>query len=49
MYGQGASDLPKIGTIEDWYFINTISEAHPMHTHLVNFQVVNKFTLKRTD
>jgi spore coat protein A, manganese oxidase len=40
MFDMGASDNPKIGTIEDWYFINTLFEAHPIHFHLINFQVV---------
>jgi hypothetical protein len=46
MFDMGASDNPKIGTIEDWYFINTLFEVHPIHFHLVNFQVVQTFTLR---
>jgi spore coat protein A len=32
---------PKIDTIERWRFINPTSHPHPMHMHLVQFQVVN--------
>lgn len=46
MMSEGQADAPKIGTIEDWYFICSDSEAHPIHLHLVNFQVIQKYTLK---
>lgn len=46
MFDMGASENPKIGTVEDWYFVNTLFEAHPMHFHLVNFQVIQTFSLK---
>lgn len=28
--------------------INTLKEQHPIHIHLINFQVYKKFTLKAT-
>ncbi len=46
MFQMGASDRPKIGTIEDWYFINPLIQAHPIHFHLVTFQVVKTYSLK---
>lgn len=46
MFDMGASDNPKIGTTEDWLFINTLVEAHPIHLHLVNFQLVQTYTLR---
>jgi hypothetical protein len=46
MYDMGASDNPQIGTIEDWYMINTLFEPHPIHIHLINFQVVKQYSLK---
>jgi FtsP/CotA-like multicopper oxidase with cupredoxin domain len=48
MFNMGESDNPKIGTTEDWYIINNIWEPHPMHLHLVNFQVVQTYSLKKT-
>lgn len=44
----GKSENPTIGTYEDWYLINTMDEAHPIHVHLINFQVVKILSLKRT-
>jgi spore coat protein A, manganese oxidase len=38
----GATETPKAGTIEDWYYINLTGDTHPMHTHLVTFQVVGR-------
>jgi spore coat protein A len=35
-------DFVKEGTTETWQFINTTGDAHPMHTHLVLFQVVDR-------
>lgn len=48
MFHHGTTDRPQIGTTEDWYFINPLFEPHPMHLHLVNFQLVNTFSLKKT-
>jgi spore coat protein A len=38
-----ASETPKVGTVEDWYYINLTGDTHPMHTHLVTFQVARRF------
>ena len=35
-------DVIKAGSMEIWQFINMTGDAHPMHTHLVLFQVVNR-------
>jgi spore coat protein A len=32
---------PRVGDTEIWQFINTTGDTHPMHLHLVQFQVVN--------
>jgi spore coat protein A len=31
-----------VGTVEDWVYINLTPDTHPMHTHLVTFQVVGR-------
>jgi spore coat protein A len=31
-----------VGTVEDWVFINLTPDTHPMHTHLVTFQVIGR-------
>jgi spore coat protein A, manganese oxidase len=36
------SESPIAGTIEDWYYINLTGDTHPMHTHLVTFQVIGR-------
>jgi len=36
------TETPKAGTIEDWVYINLTPDTHPMHTHLVTFQVVGR-------
>jgi spore coat protein A, manganese oxidase len=37
------TETPTVGTVEDWYYINLTGDTHPMHTHLVTFQVVARF------
>ncbi len=36
------ADFVKAKTVETWNWINLTGDAHPMHTHLVTFQVVNR-------
>lgn len=36
------TETPKAGTVEDWVYINLTADTHPMHTHLVTFQVVGR-------
>ncbi len=36
------TETPKVGTVEDWVYINMTGDTHPMHTHLVTFQVVGR-------
>jgi spore coat protein A len=37
-----ATEIVKAGTTETWDWINLTGDAHPMHMHLVSFQVVNR-------
>jgi spore coat protein A, manganese oxidase len=32
-------------TVEDWYFVNTTPDTHPMHTHLFSFIVMGRYNL----
>lgn len=49
-FHKGESENPKIGSIEDWYIINTLARGqHPIHIHLINFQVVRVMKLKLYD
>jgi spore coat protein A len=36
------TETPTVGTVEDWVYINMTGDTHPMHTHLVTFQVVGR-------
>lgn len=36
------TDFVKAGTTETWDWINLTMDAHPMHMHLVSFQVLNR-------
>ena len=49
-YHHGKTDKPIIGTTEDWYFIN-FNEfgGHPMHFHLVNFQLTQQYLMRLVD
>jgi FtsP/CotA-like multicopper oxidase with cupredoxin domain len=46
-FHSGKSENPKIGDIEDWFIINTYNGMpHPIHVHLINFQVVRQYDLR---
>jgi spore coat protein A len=36
------TELPQVGTVEDWVYVNLTADTHPMHMHLVTFQVVGR-------
>ena len=36
------SEDPKAGSMEIWSFANTTGDVHPIHLHLVQFQVLNR-------
>ena len=36
------SEDPKAGSMEIWSFANTTGDVHPLHLHLVQFQVLNR-------
>ena len=36
------TETPRVGTTEDWVYINLTGDTHPMHTHLVTVQVVGR-------
>lgn len=41
-YDDPVTEIVKLGAIEKWRFINTTDDAHPMHLHLVQFQVLHR-------
>jgi len=44
-----ADEKPKLGTTEEWDIVNLTYEEHPIHLHLVQFQVLNREALKVDD
>jgi FtsP/CotA-like multicopper oxidase with cupredoxin domain len=36
------SELPDEGTTEVWEIVNLTADAHPIHLHLVQFQIINR-------
>ena len=36
------TETPRVGTVEDWVYVNLTGDTHPMHIHLVTFQVVGR-------
>jgi len=41
-YDDPVVEFPKLGSIERWRFINMTDDAHPMHLHLVQFQILER-------
>ncbi|UPG94748.1 multicopper oxidase family protein [Luteibacter aegosomatissinici] len=42
MWSDPISEKPKKGTVETWTFVNVTGDAHPIHLHLVRFQVLER-------
>jgi spore coat protein A len=42
MWSDPVIEDPKVGTTEIWRIINTTGDAHPIHVHLVQFQVLDQ-------
>jgi FtsP/CotA-like multicopper oxidase with cupredoxin domain len=36
------TEIPQIGSTEIWEFVNLTPDAHPIHIHLIQFQVMNR-------
>jgi len=41
-YDDPVTEIVQLNTIEKWRFINTTDDAHPMHLHLVQFQILQR-------
>ncbi|HZU30318.1 MAG TPA: multicopper oxidase domain-containing protein, partial [Candidatus Angelobacter sp.] len=41
-YHDPVTENPKLNTTEIWRFINTTDDTHPMHLHLVHFQILER-------
>ncbi|MGA2537485.1 MAG: multicopper oxidase domain-containing protein, partial [Terracidiphilus sp.] len=41
-YDDPVTEIVKLNSTEKWRFINTTEDSHPMHLHLVQFQVLER-------
>ncbi|HER2171200.1 TPA: multicopper oxidase domain-containing protein, partial [Streptococcus pyogenes] len=39
-WGAPITEYPKVGSTEVWYLINLTDDSHPIHIHLIHFQVL---------
>jgi FtsP/CotA-like multicopper oxidase with cupredoxin domain len=44
-FHDGVDEMPRLGDIEIWEFRNPTDDSHPMHLHLVAFQVLSRAQL----
>src|SRR5262249_23148204 len=42
------TELPTVGSTEDWMFVNTTPFTHNKHVHLIEFQVVDRTNIDAT-
>jgi spore coat protein A len=47
--GISATELPRVGSTEVWEIANLTEDAHPIHIHLIQFQVINRQSFRRDD
>ncbi|HEX4790752.1 MAG TPA: multicopper oxidase domain-containing protein [Actinospica sp.] len=50
-FGQGfyMTELPRLGATEMWEFLDTTPDSHPLHIHLVQFQILNRQIVDATN
>jgi spore coat protein A len=41
-WGATISETPQVGATEDWIIINPTADTHPIHLHLVQFEVISR-------
>jgi FtsP/CotA-like multicopper oxidase with cupredoxin domain len=44
----GVTEVIQLNAVEEWELINTTPDIHPMHLHLVQFQVSSYFNILLT-
>ncbi|HET8912989.1 MAG TPA: multicopper oxidase domain-containing protein [Ktedonobacteraceae bacterium] len=40
--GDHVTELPRVGATEEWEIVNLTMDAHPIHVHLLQFQLINR-------
>ena len=46
-FDEDITELPRVGTTETWYIQNLTEDAHPIHIHLVEFQLESRQVIER--
>lgn len=41
-WGAPITENPRLGTTEVWYLINLTTDTHPIHLHLIDFQILDR-------
>jgi len=49
MWSDPATERPKLDTIEIWHIVNTFNFPHPIHLHLVHFEILGRKTYTDKD
>ena len=44
-WGEGITENPKLNSTEEWEIFNFTEDAHPIHIHLVNFEVIDRVNI----
>jgi FtsP/CotA-like multicopper oxidase with cupredoxin domain len=42
------TETPRVGATEDWWLVNPTGDAHPIHTHLTQFQLLYRIPFNAT-
>ena len=45
-FGTAEIETPLVDTVEQWNIINTTGDTHPIHIHLVQFQILSRQRFK---
>ncbi|HEX3758547.1 MAG TPA: multicopper oxidase domain-containing protein [Kofleriaceae bacterium] len=48
-HGISATEVPRVGSTELWQIANLTEDAHPIHIHLIQFQVISRQNFRRDD
>jgi FtsP/CotA-like multicopper oxidase with cupredoxin domain len=46
--GNHVTETPRVGSTEVWEIINLTQDAHPIHLHLIQFQLLNRQSITQT-
>ena len=48
-HGISATEVPRVGSTEIWEIANLTEDAHPIHIHLIQFQIISRQAFRRDD